>query len=196
MGQIVIQQSGPGFELRHFEDAGREDLALYSNPVEARAISTYSDAGEFRPLKTAPTLRHGWRLQLPDLESLRTALDFFYPAMLGSLLSHERNELLPVDLRETLGRQSGMYAVTKKITDPQADALIETVCNSAHGCLKTILWQIAPDRPVTSLPAEKFNPAVSQIPAALPVLPMLCAEACNLLVAAAREVVKKVPVAE
>ncbi|MEI9894479.1 MAG: hypothetical protein WDN28_11490 [Chthoniobacter sp.] len=79
-----------------------------------------------------------------------------------------------------------MYAITKKITDAQAQTLIGGFCRSDGGCLKRILWPIAPGIPITSLPAEKFQPSAPR-----PELPLLCHEACNLLVAKAREVVKK-----
>ncbi|MES2570889.1 MAG: DR2241 family protein [Verrucomicrobiota bacterium] len=195
IGQIAILKSGAGFELLHFEDRHRSDLALHFTPADARALSTYTDEEQFRPLKSAPNLRHGWKLRLQDVESLRVALDFFYPAMLGTLLDQEEGTLRPVSLRETLGRQSGMYAVTKKITDEQADAVIGGLCDSRRGCLKTILWPIASDRSVTSLPDTKFDPATSQISTDLRTLPLLCCEACNLLVAAMREAVKKAPAA-
>jgi sirohydrochlorin cobaltochelatase len=80
-----------------------------------------------------------------------------------------------VVLRETLGRQTGMYRVTQKLTDPQARELIDRVCT---GCLKHRLWEIA-----------IANPSSPAFPAGS--LPLLCQEACNLLVAQAREVVKK-----
>lgn len=193
IGEIAIARVGGGFELRHFEDRGRDDLTPHFAAEDARALSLYDGAGNFRPLKTAPNLRRGWRLELGGIAELRAALDFFYPAMLGTLLSHERGEVSPVPLRETLGRQTGMYAVTKKITDEQADAMIGGFCTSRGGCLKTILWPIAPGLPVRSLPAEKFDPRATQPQTTARTLPMLCTESCNLLVAKAREVVKQSP---
>ena len=111
-------------------------------------------------------------------------------AMVGALASNEQGTLPVVDLRETLGRQSGMYAVTKKITDGQAQGMIGEVCPSAGGCLKTILWRISPEVAVESLPPEKFDLDVNQLGGPARALPMLCHEVCNLLVAKAREVVK------
>lgn len=191
IGQVRIQRRDADFLLCHWEDVQRTDLSPHSRPEEARQLSTYDDAGEFRPLKTAPNLRHGWSLHVPDVAALRVALDYFYPAMLGVLLSQERGELFPVALRETLGRQTGMYAVTRKATDEQAQATICEVCNSGSGCLKTILWRISPEVPVQSLPATKFDPQVNQLGIGGPALPMLCQEPCNLLVAKLREVVKQ-----
>jgi sirohydrochlorin cobaltochelatase len=189
IGEILIRRDGDGFELRHREDAERNDLELYRDPEDARRLALYDAAGAYRPLKTAPNLRRGWRLIGLDLAGVRRALDYFYPAMLGVLRDWENGALAATPLRETLARQSGMYAITRKISDDQANALIGSVCNSESGCLKTILWPIAPEVPVTSLPAEKFRPA--RICGGLPALPLLCHEACNLLVARARETVKR-----
>ena len=186
VGELVIVAACAGFELSHRDELGRGDLRTFSGADAAREIANYDEVGNFRPLKTAPTLRHGWKLCLADLGELRRALDYFYPAMLGVWSSHMRGELVPVPLRETLGRQTGMYRVTQKITDDQAQTLIGGFCRSDRGCLKHILWRIDPDFPIRSLPAEKLRPAPAGV-----ALPLLCHEACNLLVAQARAVVKK-----
>lgn len=189
MGELLIRGR---FEVLHRADADRaHGLQVFNMPQAAREIARLDEAGNFRPLKSAPNLRRGWKLVLRDIRALREALDFFYPAMLGTLLAHERGGLEIVPLRETLDRQSGMYAVTRKITSAQADDLIGRFCRSDGGCLKTILWAIEPGVPVTSLPGSKFDPAVNQRGTAEPAVPLLCAEACNLLVAAARAVVRK-----
>lgn len=187
MGEALIRKLDGGYELRHAADAGRDDLPL----ADPRDVALANEAGEYRPLKTAPDLRRGWRFVASTVPELRHALDLLYPAMLGVLLDFQRGELPAVPLRETLARQSGMYAVTKKLTDDQAQALIHDVCRSEGGCLKSILWRISEGVPVTSLPAAKFDPAVNQSTRAVaPPLPMLCHEACNILVARARAVVK------
>jgi len=169
IGQLAVESSGTKFELRHVDEMDRADLETHRGTIAARHLANLDDADRFRPLKTAPNLRHGWRLILRDVDELRVALDYFYPAMLGVALSHERGELRSVPLRETLGRQTGMYRVTQKITDEQARSLIDSFC---AGCLKCRLW----DARVPEQTAEEF--------------PLLCHEACNLLVAEARKVVK------
>lgn len=174
IGEIVIRRQGAGFELCHREDVARADLAPHHRPEAARELATYDDAGVFRPLKTAPNLCHGWKLALPDAAALRRALDYFYPAMLGVAESFARHALVPVPLRATLGRQTGMYRVTQKLRDAQARALIDEFC---AGCLKQRLWEIDGPNPR----GVAFSPGE---------VPLLCHEACNLLVAKAREVVK------
>jgi sirohydrochlorin cobaltochelatase len=189
IGELLIRER---FEISHHADANHTGLQLFNTPQAAREIARYDEEGKFRPLKTAPNLRRGWKLMLSsDIGELREALDFFYPAMLGILLAHERGTLEITPLRETLNRQSGMYAVTKKISDERANELIGQFCRSDGKCLKTILWEIELGAPVIFLPASKFDPCVNQLGTNEPAIPLLCSEACNLLVAAARSAVKK-----
>jgi hypothetical protein len=77
-----------------------------------------------------------------------------------------------------------MYAVTKKITDDEATVLISETCAS-HLCKNDILWKVNPSLP-TPLTITKPVQSPNRIP-------LLCTEACPLLVAAARKVVKARP---
>jgi sirohydrochlorin cobaltochelatase len=174
LGQILVRRVPEGWELRHIDDREREDLALHRSPEAARHLANADDAGQFRPLKTARNLAHGWRLVVADIAALHRALDYFYPAMLGCAESFHRGELPTIPLRTKLGRQTGMYRVTQQITDEQARAMIDRFCT---GCLKQRLWEIAGPHPQPI----RFSPGE---------LPLLCHEACNLLVAEARKVVK------
>ena len=85
-----------------------------------------------------------------------------------------------------------MYRVTAKISDPQADDLIARVCRSDGGCLRTILWHrdAIGTLPSSKLPSQKYDVAVDQTGRGETTAPLLCQEICNLLVAAARDVVK------
>ncbi len=186
VGQLSIAPAGEGWELRHTDDAERDGLTAFSKCEDARTLANLDDAGAFRPLKTAPSLRHGWRLMLPDAHSVQLALDYFYPAMLGVWLAFRAGEVKPVDLLDTLGRQTGMYRITQKLTHEQAQRLVAKQCRSNSGCLKTILWRICDGVSVPLLPPEKFR--TDATPA--DTLPLLCQEACNFLVAAARKMVK------
>jgi sirohydrochlorin cobaltochelatase len=179
LGQIRIL---PDYVLRHVEDAGKTGLETFTNPHDAIEIAKYDDQGNYRPLKTAPNLRHGWRLNLKNLEEVSLALDFLYPAALGTALAFAKNRLNPVDLRDTLARQTGMYAVVKRITDEQAASAIARTCNHGNGCLRQILWSISSGCP-TPLTQREVMRSENEIP-------LLCAEACNILVAAGRRIVK------
>ena len=188
MGEILIRRAETSeFDLRHRDDAGRADLAARSDPEVAADLARYDDAGNYRPLKTAPNLRHGWQLLLRDATEVRRALDSFYPGRVAAFVRHARGTLIATTLRETLERQSGMYRAAARITDVEADALVAGFCRSDGGCLRTILWTRDSSGACAStlLPAAKFNPAHEAH-----ALPLLCQEACCLLVAEARNVVK------
>ncbi|MEO8352476.1 MAG: DR2241 family protein [Chthoniobacteraceae bacterium] len=169
IGQLFIQRHGHVFSLRHVDDAGRDNLRVCSRPEDARALANYNEAGEFRPLKTTRDLARGWRLELDDIDALRVALDYLYPAMVGIWASWEREELESVSWRGTLNRQTGMYRVTQRITDEQSRAMIDSFCAR---CLKCRLWD-----------GQHPSPGKDE-------MPLLCHEACNLLVAEARKIVK------
>src|SRR6266478_5181959 len=196
-GEIFVQKTTPGrFVLSHRDDETLDHLQIFRSAEDAIEIAKYDDAGNYRPLKTAPNLRHGWRLELDTLEALMRALDYFYPGRLAVFAAWKKGKLQTTPLRETLDRQSGMYRVASKISDSQIDNLVADFCRSNGGCLRTILWQrdAAGAIASTKLPKEKFDPAHDQAlsrPGATPpaTVPLLCQEACNLLIAECRKVV-------
>jgi hypothetical protein len=219
-GQILIQKTNAGrFVLSHRDDERLDQLEMFRREEDAIELAKYDDAGNYRPLKTAPNLRHGWRLELDTLEELRRALDYFYPGRLAVIAAWKTGWLRTTSLRDTLDRQSGMYRVAAKISDPQLNDVVTDFCRSNGGCLRTILWKRDRDGAIasTKLPKEKFDPAHDQIetPArpgssafakatpkafasgrhdttvpATATIPLLCQEACNLLVAECRKAVK------
>jgi DR2241 stabilising domain/4Fe-4S iron-sulfur cluster binding domain len=221
-GQILIQKTNDGFVLSHREDEDRSDLQTGRSAEEAIEIAKYDHAGNYRPLKTAPNLRHGWRLRLQTLEELRRALDYFYPGRLAVFTAWKAGQLRTTNLRDTLHRQSGMYRIAAKISDAEIDETVGDFCRSDGGCLRTILWKRDARGTVSSvkLPNEKFDPTHDQAKAlaepgssafadqpsrkatvsreatadksipATATIPLLCQEACNLLVAECRKVVK------
>ncbi len=75
-------------------------------------IARFDDEGKYRPLKTAPNLRHGWRLLLRDADEVRQAIDFFYPGRIAVWLAYTEGRLNCTSLRATLERQTGMYRVS------------------------------------------------------------------------------------
>ena len=192
-GQIFIQRTGSGgFVLCHRDDENAGDLEILRKPDDALEIARYDDAGNYRSLKTAPNLRHGWQLELVDLGELRRALDYFYPGRVAVLAAWTEARLSTTPLRETLDRQSGMYRIAAKISDAQIDNVVGNFCKSDGGCLRTILWKrdARGANPSTRLPPEKFDPTQDQTGRGEKTIPLLCQEACNLLVAECRKAVK------
>ena len=173
-GEIFVQKTTSGrFVLSHRDDESVDHLQTFRNAQDAIEIAKYDDSGNYRPLKTAPNLRHGWRLELDTLEELRCALDYFYPGRLAIFAAWKRDQPQTTPLRETLDRQSGMYRVAAKISDPELDDLVADFCRSNGGCLRTILWKRDARATLTStkLPDEKFDPNVDQAASGSPSAP-------------------------
>jgi len=198
IGQLEIVPSNGGFVLCHRDDVGRNDLRN-GEIDDAFEIAKFDEAGNYRPLKTAPNLRRGWKIFARDLLQVEQVIDAIYPGRLAILHAFKSGQLTSTSLRETLNRQSGMYRIAAKISDEQIDGLVGNFCRSNGGCLRTILWKRDASGKTASskLPPEKFDPAVNQYfstampaTAATESLPLLCQEACNLLVAACRDAVK------
>ena len=175
IGEISIRRTNDGISLLHVGDASSpEQLEIFRHPADALNIAKYDAQGAFRPLKSAPTLRRGWRMDLTSEAELLQALDFFYPAALANWQKPKITHL-----RETLQRQTGMYRITGLLTDDEVQDLVETYCCDDR-CLRKILWPVNETAPLRlqKRPAERGT------------IPLNCCEACNLVVAAARTVVK------
>src|SRR5437773_5650970 len=200
LGQLLARKTASGgFIVSNRDDKLLDQLQTFRDEEDAIEIAKYDDAGHYRPLKTAPNMRHGWRLDLATVEELHRALDYFYPGRLAVFAAWKSGNLQTTPLRDTLDRQSGMYRVAAKISDAQIDDLVADFCPSNGGCLRTILWKRDARGTIasTKLPTEKFDPACDQASALNPpgtptaTVPLLCQEACNLLVAECRKMVKR-----
>jgi sirohydrochlorin cobaltochelatase len=191
-GQISIERSNNGFVLKHRDDEDDDRLQRFGQIEDAIGIAKFDDVGNYRPLKTAPNLRRSWRLEVDDLSGLARALDYFYPGRLAALNARKQKQLSTTPLRETLDRQSGMYRIAAKISDEQIDDVVGRFCRSDGGCLRTILWKrdMRGTVPSSKLPVEKFDPAHDQTGCGETTIPLLCQEACNLLVNECRKMVK------
>jgi len=217
-GELFVRKTTTGgFVVSHRDDDSLDQVQMHQNAEDALEIAKYDDAGNYRPLKTAPNLRHGWRLELATHEELRRSLDYFYTGRLAVFAAWQSTCLKTTPLRETLDRQSGMYRVAAKVSDQQINDLVADFCRSDSGCLRTILWKRDKNGVIasTKLPKQKFDPSYDQVMAACSrrpagdarasrppsshsgvagseaaTVPLLCQEACNLFVAECRKVVK------
>ena len=194
IAEVAVWNTGPAYRMCHQDDLTQfgpasEGTPTHTEAVEARQLAKLDAGGKFRPLKSAPSLQTGWLLELQTIAEVREALDYFYPAALGLWLRKHDGALTSTDLRETLNRQTGMYRVTALLKDDEARHLVHTACAPTH-CGRKILWDIDDAVPLDLSSEKRLEEAADQhqIPDRIP---LLCREPCNLLVAAARGVVKK-----
>jgi hypothetical protein len=174
IAQVLIRHSGAGYELCHMDDASVASTDL--RPVksdDARALAQSTAAGEFRPLKSAPTLQRGWRLLAKNDAELDSALSRLYPGALADWYAAQSPNPPVTHYRDYTGRQSGMYRITTMLNDAQVAAVIGAVCDAGH-CLKRRLWTVA---------GTESDPAPSKS-----IIP--CLEPCAILMEAARVAVR------
>jgi len=147
--QVRVSRVGSGFELRHRDDVGRADSELMVLGVEAlRGWADEAAKGAFRPLKSAPNLRGGWRCRVSDPAGLEAALNDLYPGSVADWWAARHEPGCATSFREYFGRQTGMYRVAQRLTETQA-ALVFGACCAPRFCLKQRLWEVpglAPDR--------------------------------------------------
>jgi sirohydrochlorin cobaltochelatase len=169
MGELRIEA---GYELRHRDDAGRSDLRELTSLAEIRELVRLDEAGNFRPLRAAPSLRRGWIYRARDEAGLREALDYFYPAEIANAGLWRDGQLEVTSWKETAERQTGRFRIVRDLPHPELRELVLDICR--RGCLKRRLWAPA---------GQEVTPEPNEIP-------LLCPEACNYLVGKAREKLK------
>ena len=191
IGEVRIRREPMGWRLFHLTDetaAGTGRLKAYPAAASAREIARYDAAGNFRPLKTAPTLKSGWELCLTTPRTLLEALDGLYPGAVANWMRYADGQIPPRNLKEMLGRQTGMYRITGLLRESEAQTLVAATCHDGN-CLRKILWTWDGQTPWNSLPAEKTT-CPRDSGTALPSLPLLCSDVCPLLIGPARALVK------
>ena len=118
VAQVRVRREGVGFELRHHADVpiASEDLRLLQ-VEDLRALVQTTEAGAFRPLKSAPNLRKGWRVMSPNVHALEVALNHLYPGALADRHAAAGANPPVTHYREFTARQTGMYRITATLAD-------------------------------------------------------------------------------
>lgn len=183
--QITVTLDGDGLEsagrrrydLRHVADADEpgEALDAFTDPLDAREIAREDDDGQYRPLKTAPTLRTGWCV--PDLApaDLCEAIEYLYPATIANWYREREEALDLTHWTETMERQTGIYNVNERWDRGEGHEHVEWVaeaCCSDAECLKRREWQYD----------ESTDIAVDGGEGQFP-----CREPCSMVVSATRK---------
>lgn len=197
VGEVLAQAGAAGgWVLSHVLDAeeaaaGSGALEPWTGAEDARLIARNSEDGKFRALHSAPTLRRGWRLELPDVAAVRRALDFFHPAALGVGIGHEEGRVAGTPLRQYLGRQTGMYRFTNGVTDEQVPVMAVKECGGGK-CLRRIVWPLEEGVPLTDA-AEKTDETAgyAAVRKGDKCVPLLCIEPCPVIVGAARKLARQ-----
>jgi 4Fe-4S binding protein/cobalt chelatase family protein len=173
-GQVVVMRLERGFEVRHESDRGAATVNLTTlNGTELRDWAQTAAGGAFRPLRSAPNLRPGWRALAADGESLELLLHYVYPGAVADWFAAQDSQPPITSYRQFTSRQSGMYRITTMLDNAIAGAAIRACCH-VDFCLKRRLWSV-----------EGLEPDAGQCKSDIP-----CLEPCALLLEFARKVAR------
>ncbi len=173
LGQLRISGKPGEWIIRHCDD-GDEVVPDPHWRVAREWVKVAAD-GTYRPLKGEGNLAPGRALGPLDDRELLEALNVIYPTTVANGVLFRSGALRITPFAETAGRQTGMYRIVGTITPEQLDEVVAGVCE--RRCLKQRLWE--PRAKVPELEGTAW--------------PLLCPEACNLMVAACRAKIKGQP---
>jgi hypothetical protein len=138
LAQVLVRKDGNGFELRHVADREAGEL---KDAQDLRAVAQFTSTGAFRPLKAAPNLRRGWRVEVRDVDELGLALNYLYPGAIADWFAVRSSKPPVTNYREFTARQTGMYRITAMLSDERAADAARACCDRKF-CLKQRLWTV------------------------------------------------------
>ena len=165
------------YEVRHVDDGDADPAALtaHDDPLDARTVAERDERDRYRPLKTAPTLRRGWRFPELDWRGLARTVETFYPATVVNWYREQTGDLDIDHWRDTVGRQSGIYGVVKTWDRGEGyehvNWVAEACCDDSQ-CLKRREWQYDEETDLDVDGGDGVFP---------------CREPCSVVVTAARK---------
>ncbi|WP_340098217.1 DR2241 family protein [Salinibaculum salinum] len=179
--RIRVQLAEAGrrtYQVRHVEDAGErvEDLAVHTDPLDAREVRKYDDDGQYRPLSTAPTLSRGWVFVDLTAAEVVATVDNIYPATVANWYREREGELDVTHWHDAVSRQTGIYGVVQTWDRGDGHDHVEWVaeaCCDDSQCLKRREWEYDEETPL-----DVDGEAAGVFP---------CREPCSLVVSAARK---------
>jgi hypothetical protein len=161
--QVLISRREHAFELRQVTDAAVTDSALELVAIESlRNLANHTQTGAFRPLKSAPNLRNGWRALAHSAEELETALANLYPGALADWYAARQTPVPVMHYRDYVNRQTGMYRITQMLSDTQVRDVALAACHRDF-CLKQRLWG-GPELPADQRTDKSLIPCLELCP--------------------------------
>ncbi len=161
------------YAVRHRADRAvtPDDLEPYRDPQAARELSRFDDRGQYRPLRSKPTMARGWRFHSLDRTEVVDVIEHCYPASIANWHHECEGDLDVEHWVDTAGRQTGRYADVADLP-PEAVAWAAEACCTDQECLKRRQWEYDAERPLEVQRGDGAFP---------------CREPCSFLIAAARE---------
>lgn len=141
-GQVRITSShGEGWCLGHVDDDAEDpDLVRLEDLESLRRWCREDEAGGYRSLSTALTLRSGWRFEVANIIQCGAALDAIYPGRLAEQSRLQHPPTAVPSLRQVAERHTGAFGNIKSLSDAQLQAVVDRVCLQ---CICQRHWSVA-----------------------------------------------------
>ena len=162
LGELTLRRDGSGV-LVMGPGSGPDAPEAPREPESFRRWIRESDAGLYRPLSGARSLRHNWVRHCPDAATAQAVVEVIYPLALRHMALAARGSLKTAAWADVAGRQRGMYAAAAGLGSRGRAVAREVLC---AGCVRGPVW------------AEALT---DEGPASIP-----CPEPCGVLLALCR----------
>ncbi len=128
--------------VRHLGDREAAPKLLRNIGTAAvRDLANFTESREFRPLKSAPTLKRGWIVTCRTPAELWRVLQDLYPGSIPDWFAVQMAGAPVTHYREFTHRQSGMYRITQMLSNEQVAEVIRSTC-AVQSCLKRRFWSV------------------------------------------------------
>lgn len=122
-GQLWVTRD----EVRHIDDARRDDLPLIDTPA---ALRQRVREAPFRPLATAMELPTGWRVaHMGDAARLHAIIETIYPGVFGTAARVRGGGLAQDVWSAVIARQTGQYRALAAMTPDAKASVTVRVCS-------------------------------------------------------------------
>lgn len=147
LGLVQVQRVGDRYRLVHREDARQDPATLRRVEVGAlRGLAQFTADGEYRPLKSAPTLVRGWEAWAEGPLELEAALEELHPGGLADWHAWASGMPFESSLRPAASRQTGRYRRIRDLDDAALREGVRSCCNPER-CVKERAWTVADEAP-------------------------------------------------
>jgi len=142
-GELLLRAEGQCFSICHRRDrtVPKRRLGAMHGTQDAHEISRKTASGEYRPLRSAPTLPRGWLFSGLSEEKLLMLVDLFLPGARAHRWMEGSGNLPVRSFQEVAGGQSGIYRVLSTI-DTQAVREAAARCCGKKDCVRHPRWGV------------------------------------------------------
>ncbi len=181
-GGLLLRCRNARFSICHAtdRDVPVTHLKKLKDLKEADELGRTTVEGNYRPLRSAPTLRRGWIFRNLSGKSLIQVVDCLLPGAIIHRAMWCDSTLRIRSFEEVAARQTGIYTPVRSLSAARIRSVADRCCGE-KGCVKHTLWSVGKSdaTPVIAKAGHRKSLAIP------------CPEPCSWMVEAARRCCQK-----